>query len=87
MIESPVRTLEFHGKVERAIRSWQAQFRTMRHHFKFRLKQQIANDSAPMEWLIVWVADVILKSRVLPNGRTLYEIYTHHARKHNIVGF
>ena len=81
MIESPVRESKSNGKIERAIRSWQAQFRTMRHHLESRLKAKIDNSSALMEWLIVWVADILSKYRVTTNGKTAYEMYTHHACK------
>ena len=59
----------------------------MRHHIESLLKELIANDSALMEWLILWVADVISKYRVLPNIRTSYEMYMRHECKHKIVGF
>ena len=46
MIESPVRGSKSNGKIERAIRSWQAQFMTMRHHLESRLKAKVQNNSA-----------------------------------------
>ena len=32
LVESPVRESKSNGKIERAIRKWQWQFRTLRHH-------------------------------------------------------
>ena len=40
-----------------------------------------------IEWMIVWVADIISKYSVHPNGRTTYEMITKHAAKHKITGF
>ena len=87
MIESPVRGSKSNGKIEKAIRSWQSQFRTMCQRLEYWLTKQITNDSALVAWLMLQVAGVISKYRVLPNGRTSYEMKTHHACKHNIHGF
>ena len=37
MVESPVRESKCNGAVERAVRTWQAQFRTLRHQFESRI--------------------------------------------------
>ena len=87
LIESPVRESKSNGRIERAIRSWQAQFRTIRHHFEARLGEKVKNDSALADWMIVWVADILAKYRVHENGRTTHELNTQHRTKHKIVGF
>ena len=87
LIESPVRESKSNGKIERAIRRWQGQFRTLRHHLEARLGCKIEMDGALVEWLIVWTADILTKYLVHANGRTSYEMYTQHKCKHQIVGF
>ena len=77
-IKSFVLGSKSNGKIERAIRSWQARLRIM-------LKEETAYASALMYWLIARVSDVISKYRALPNGRTSYDMYTHHPCKHTIV--
>ena len=61
LIESPVRESKSNGKIERAIRKWQGQFRTLRHHLEARIGTKISNDSVIVEWLIVWVADIFFE--------------------------
>ena len=87
MIESPVRESKSNGRIERAIRKWQAQFRTIRHHVESRIGEKLENASAIIEWMIVWVADIISKYAIQENGRTSYEMTTQHTVKHKIVGF
>ena len=38
MLESPVRDSKANGAAERAVRSWAAQLRTIRHHVERRMK-------------------------------------------------
>ena len=44
MIESPVRDPKSNGCVERAVRTWAAQVRTLRHHLESRLRSEGAED-------------------------------------------
>ena len=87
LVESPVRESKANGKIERAIRKWQGQLRTLRHHLEHRLGTKIDNSSALMERLIVWTADILTKYAIHPNGRTSYEMYSQHACKHLIMSF
>ena len=87
LIESPVRESKSNGRIERAIRKWQAQFRTIRHHLESRIGEKLENASAIIEWMIIWVADIISKYAIQENGRTTYEMITQHTVKHKIVGF
>lgn len=87
MIESPVRESKSNGRIERAIRKWQAQFRTIRHHLESRLRTSLDNQCALVEWMIVWVADMLSKFKVHENGKTNYEMNTQHKCKHKIIGF
>ena len=87
LIESPVRESQAKGRIERTIRKWQAQLRTMRHHLESRLGAKIDNNSALVEWMIVWLADILSKYTSHENGRTFYEMATQHVVKHKVVGF
>ena len=57
MIESPVRDSKSNGSVERAVRTWAAHARTLRHHLESRLKVNVPRTSALMTWLVAWSAD------------------------------
>ena len=87
LVESPVRESKSNGKIERAIRRWQGQFRTLRHNLEGRLGTKLENKSVLIEWLIVWTADILTKYAIHPNGRTSYEMYSQHACKHMVLGF
>ena len=77
-IETPVRDSQANGNAERAVRTWAAQMRTMRHHLEHRLQHKIPIFSALMTWLVSWSAEVICRYRIQANGRTSYENITGH---------
>ena len=52
MIESPVRVSKANGQIERAIRTWQAQFRTLRLQLEHRIGEKISKGTPIMSWLI-----------------------------------
>ena len=85
-IESPVRESTSNARIERAIRTWQVQFRTMRHHLESRIVEKLKKDSAIIEWLIVWVADLLSKYKVHESGRATYEMNTQHIWKGKVIG-
>ena len=43
LIESPVRESQCSGHVERAVRTWRDQYRTMRHDVEHRMKRTVPN--------------------------------------------
>ena len=86
-IESPVRASQSNGMMEGAVKIWQDQLRTIKHHVEFRLRKQIEVDSALFSWLIPYCADIINKFRIGADGRTSYERITSHKSKHFIIGF
>ena len=59
----------------------------MRHHLESRLGAKIHNNSALVERLIVWAADILSKYTVHENGRTFHEMATQHFVKHEVIGF
>ena len=61
LIENPVRESKCNGLVERAIRNWRDQYRTLRHFLEHRMKSKILENSALSTWLVTWAADVINK--------------------------
>ena len=87
MVESPVRVSKANGQVERAIRTWQAQFRTLRVQLEDRLKTKLRKGSSLMSWLINFTGDVLCRYKVHGNGRTNYEMVTGHRFKQQVCGF
>ena len=87
MIESPVRESKSNGRIERAVRTWRDQFRTMKHYYERRSKSKLESGSANSTWLISWAAEVLNKFKIQECGRTAFERLTSHRCTHAIVGF
>ena len=77
-LESPVRDSRANGSAERAVRTWAAQVRTLRHHLESKIGIKIPRSSALMSWLVAWAADVLNRYRVRSSGRTSYETISGH---------
>ena len=86
-VESPVRQSKCNSLVERAIRNWRDQYRTLRHFLEHRMGAKLREGDALSSWLVVWAAEVINKYRVQASGRTAYELMTNHRCKRTVVGF
>ena len=87
MIESPVRESKSNGAVERAVKTWASQFRTLRHQLEARLGTKIRKGSSMMSWLVAFTSEVLSKYKVHANGRTTYEMTTGHRCKIPACGF
>ena len=81
MIESPDRVSKSNVKMERAIRTFQSQFRTLRCQLEDRIHEKVPKGSLIMSWLINFTSDVLNRYKVHPNGRTNYEMTTGHRFK------
>ena len=64
LVESPVRESKSNGLVERAIRSWRDQYRTLRHQLEQRMKEPMPPGGALNSWLVTWAVNAINKYRV-----------------------
>ena len=58
MVDSPVRESKSNGAVDRAVKTWQGQFRTLRHQLEARLGEKIRKGSAMMSWLLSFTSEV-----------------------------
>ena len=85
-IESPVRQSKMNGLVERAVRNWRDQYRTLRHQLERRIDMKIPGGCALSSWLVTWAAEVINKYRLQDCGRTAYERITQHKCKTISIG-
>ena len=87
MVESPVRVSKANGQIERAIRTWQSQFRTLRSQFEDRVDTKLRKGTPMMSWLINFTSDVLCRYKVHDNERTNYEMVTGHRFKQPVCGF
>ena len=89
-IDVPVKESKMIGAVERAVRSWEGQFRTIRDHLESEMAAQ--NFEVPVmhpiwTWCAWWSATVLNRFAIRDNGRTSYEMVTGHKTKVPVVGF
>ena len=64
--------------MERAVRTWQAQLRAIKHHVETKIQEKIPVGHVLMQWMVSWSAELLNKYHV--NGktsRTPYELITH----------
>ena len=87
MIESPVRESQKNGKVERSIKTWQAQFRTMRHYLEARIGHKVPQESPVLSWLSTFAADTMNRYKIQRSGRTNFEMSTGHRCRQIVCGF
>ena len=79
--------MKANGAVERAIRTWRDQHRTMQDYFEHRTRTTMQRIGIVSSWLVGWAADVLNKYKVQDTGRTSFEMLTYHKAKHLVVGF
>jgi hypothetical protein len=86
-IESPVRASKSNGMMENAIKIWQGQLRTIKHHLESKLGKCVEPGGVLFSWLIRVCAYILNKFRVGADGRTAYERITAHKCKVAQIGF
>ena len=86
-INSPVRCSKSNGRMERAIRTYQGQLRTLKIYFEDNVKKQLPSGCAMFSWLIAWTSEIINKFKVQEDGKTAYESITKHKCNHMVIGF
>ena len=87
LIDSPVRESKANGAVERAVRSWQGQVRTIKHYFERCTSKKLDIEHPLFQWLEMWSADIINKFRLREDGRTAYEVMSGHRCRHQVIAF
>ena len=86
-VESPVRESKSNGKIERAVRTWRDQYRTLRHQFERKMNVKLEKSGVLSSWLVSWAAEVLNRYKLQESGRTAFEMLTGHRCKTAVVGF
>ena len=86
-IECPVRASKSNGMMENAVKIWQGQLRTIKHHVEARIGKRIETGGVLFSWLIPFCADILNEFKVGVDGRTAYERITAHKCKAAQIGF
>ena len=90
-IDVPGKESKMNGAVERAVRAWEGQFRTVRDHVEGEVTavddRQIDAKHPILQWC-AWRASSIMNRCVVgPNGGTTYELITGHQTRIMVVSF
>ena len=73
-INVPVKESKGNGAVEKAIRTWQGQFRTLKDHLEYMIDTPLGPRHPALTWCAWWASLLLNRFRVTPNGRTPWEI-------------
>ena len=86
-IAVPVKESKGNGAVERAVRTWQGQFRTLKDHVEYEVKSELGPRHPLLTWCAWWAAALLNRVVVQPNGRSVYELSTGHRSKVPLAAF
>ena len=86
-LESPVAESKCNGAVEKAVRTWQGQFRTLKDHLEYEIGEELGPRSTIWTWCAWWAASLLNRVKVTTTGRTPYELYTGHKARVPVAAF
>lgn len=86
-IEVPVRESRANGACERAVRTWEGRFRTIKHHLEVEMQHQLSPSHPVWGWCGHWAANMLARVSVRETGRTAYEYVTGHRMRAALACF
>ena len=86
-LDVPVRESKGNGAVEKAVRTWTGQFRTLKCHLEGELMTKIDKKHPILQWMAWWAASLLCRVPVKMHGRTVFEYITGHKMKTPITCF
>ena len=86
-LESPVAESKCNGAIEKAVRTWQGQFRTLKDHLEYEIGEELGPRSTVWTWCAWWAAGLLNRVKVTTTGRTPYELYTGHKSRTPVAAF
>ena len=75
-LEVPVRESKANGAVERAVRTWQGQLRTLKSHLESGIDFVLPREHPILQWCAWWAASLLNRVAVQSHGRTVFEYAT-----------
>ena len=69
-IDVPVKESKGNGGMERAVRTWSGQYRTLKSHLEHEIKVAIPLNHAILQWMAWWSANLLNRVAVRHHGRT-----------------
>ena len=67
--------------MEKAVRTWSGQYRTLKSHLEYELKVELPLDHPMLQWMAWWSASLLNRVAVRHHGRTTHEFITGHKMK------
>ena len=86
-IDVPTKESKGNGGMERAVRTWAGQYRTLKSHLEYEIKVEIPLNHPIHEWMAWWAAGLINRVAVRHHGRTTHEYATGHKTKLPVACF
>ena len=86
-LEVPARESKANGAVERAVRTWQEQFRTLKSHLESGIDMTIPREHPILQWCAWWAASLLNRVAIKSHGRTVFEYATGHRMKTQLACF
>ena len=86
-LDVPTRESKGNGAVERAVRTWEGQFRTLKSQLEHEIGEVLPKRHPILQWCAWWAASVLNRVAVKTHGRTVYEYITGHRMKTPISCF
>ena len=80
-LDVPTRESKGNGAVERAVRTWEGQFRTLKSHMECEIGEKLDKRHPVLQWCAWWSAALLNRVAVKSHGRTVYEYATGHRMK------
>ena len=86
-IDVPVRESKANGAVEKAVQTWQGQFRTLKSHLEAGIDMSLPRDHPMLQWCAWWSASLLNRVAIKSHGRTVFEYATGHRMKSQLSCF
>ena len=86
-LDVPGRESKGNGGMERAVRTWEGQYRTVKSHMEYEIKEKLELHHPVLQWLAWWAAGLLNRCVVKHHGRTVQEYVTGHKTKVPVACF
>ena len=71
-MDVPARESKANGAMEKAVRTWAGQFRTLKSHLEYETKIELPLHHPVLQWMAWWAAGIFTRFAVRHHGRTAF---------------
>ena len=80
-LDVPTRESKGNGAVEKTVRTWEGQYRTLKSHLESEIGVVLPKRHPVLQWCAWWSASLLNRVVVKSHGRTVFEYTTGHRMK------